>query len=80
MLELVLMSYRIVFMGSPDFALPALRALASAYSVVGVVTQPDREAGRGAGAAFFAAMGTASSTDPAAHLYASLRCKRRQLR
>jgi len=41
------MSYRIVFMGSPDFALPALRALASAYSVVGVVTQPDREAGRG---------------------------------
>lgn len=38
---------RIVFMGSPDFALPTLRALAQHYTVVGVVTQPDREAGRG---------------------------------
>jgi len=34
-------------MGSPDFALPTLRALADHYSVVGVVTQPDRPAGRG---------------------------------
>lgn len=34
-------------MGSPDFALPALRALAGAYEVVGVVTQPDRASGRG---------------------------------
>jgi methionyl-tRNA formyltransferase len=34
-------------MGSPDFALPGLRALASAYEVVGVVTQPDRASGRG---------------------------------
>ncbi len=37
----------IVFMGTPDFAVPTLRALASAYPVVGVVTQPDRPAGRG---------------------------------
>jgi methionyl-tRNA formyltransferase len=37
---------RIVFMGSPDFALPCLRALAKTYNVVGVVTQPDRAAGR----------------------------------
>jgi methionyl-tRNA formyltransferase len=34
-------------MGSPDFALPALRALAQQYNVVGVVTQPDRASGRG---------------------------------
>ena len=34
-------------MGSPDFALPSLRALYENYSVVGVVTQPDRAAGRG---------------------------------
>jgi len=36
-------------MGSPDFALPCLSALAAArnYQVVGVVTQPDRAAGRG---------------------------------
>jgi methionyl-tRNA formyltransferase len=38
---------RIVFMGSPDFAARPLRVLAQAYSVVGVVTQPDRPAGRG---------------------------------
>jgi methionyl-tRNA formyltransferase len=34
-------------MGSPDFALPSLRALANVYEVVGVVTQPDRASGRG---------------------------------
>ncbi len=38
---------RIVFMGSPDFALPTLQALAETCQVVGVVTQPDRPAGRG---------------------------------
>lgn len=36
-----------VFMGSPDFSLPTLRALAEKYEVVGVVTQPDRASGRG---------------------------------
>ena len=41
------MKTRIVFMGSPDFALPSLMALAKNFSVVGVVTQPDRPAGRG---------------------------------
>lgn len=34
-------------MGSPDFSLPSLRALAGTYQVVGVVTQPDRASGRG---------------------------------
>ena len=38
---------RIVYMGSPEIAVPSLRALAEHYDVVGVVTQPDREAGRG---------------------------------
>jgi len=38
---------QIVFMGSPDFALPTLKALADHFSVAGVVTQPDRPAGRG---------------------------------
>lgn len=41
------MAVRIVFMGSPDFAVPSLRLLAQHYPVVGVVTQPDRPAGRG---------------------------------
>lgn len=40
---------KIVFMGSPDFALPSLHALAQQYQVVGVVTQPDRASGRGRG-------------------------------
>lgn len=34
-------------MGSPEFSLPSLRALAKNYKVVGVVTQPDKPAGRG---------------------------------
>ncbi len=39
---------RIVFMGSPEFAVPALRSLAGAgMAPVLVVTPPDREAGRG---------------------------------
>lgn len=37
----------VVFMGTPDFAVPTLNALIYAYNVVGVVTQPDRPAGRG---------------------------------
>jgi methionyl-tRNA formyltransferase len=41
------MNPRIVFMGSPEFATPSLRALVQEYQVVGVVTQPDRPAGRG---------------------------------
>lgn len=39
---------RIVFMGTPDFAVPSLEALlCSPDQVVGVVTQPDRPKGRG---------------------------------
>ena len=43
---------RIVFMGTPDFATPTLRALvenapANGWEVVAVITQPDRRAGRG---------------------------------
>jgi methionyl-tRNA formyltransferase len=38
---------RIVFMGSPDFALPTLRALIdSEHEIAAVVAQPDRPAGR----------------------------------
>jgi methionyl-tRNA formyltransferase len=39
---------RVVFMGSPAFAVPSLNALAAAgYDITCVVTQPDRPAGRG---------------------------------
>jgi methionyl-tRNA formyltransferase len=41
------MKCRVVFMGSPDFALPSLRVLSANTDLVGVVTQPDRKAGRG---------------------------------
>jgi methionyl-tRNA formyltransferase len=38
---------RVVFMGTPEFALPTLRALVEGgYSIVGVYTRPDRLAGR----------------------------------
>lgn len=40
---------RIVFAGTPDFAVPCLRAAASKGDVVAVYTQPDRPAGRGRG-------------------------------
>ncbi|SFB87400.1 methionyl-tRNA formyltransferase [Alkalibacterium subtropicum] len=40
--------YKIIFMGTPDFSVPILEALAesSLCEVVGVVTQPDRKVGR----------------------------------
>ncbi|MFN9798704.1 MAG: methionyl-tRNA formyltransferase, partial [Bacteroidota bacterium] len=41
-------SLRIVFMGTPEFAVPRLRALLDdGHHVVAVVTAPDRPAGRG---------------------------------
>src|SRR5690606_3376538 len=41
------MNHRIVFMGTPDFAVTILEALVrSPYEVVGVVTQPDKPKGR----------------------------------
>ncbi len=42
------MPLRLIFFGTPAFAVPALAALhASAHTLVGVVTQPDRRRGRG---------------------------------
>ena len=41
---------RIVFMGSPDFAVPSLNALVQAgHNVIAVYSQPPRPAGRGKG-------------------------------
>ena len=38
---------RIVFFGTPDFAVESLRRLVeNGYNIVGVVTMPDKEAGR----------------------------------
>ncbi len=38
---------KVLFYGTPEFALPTLEALLEHHQVVGVVTQPDRPAGRG---------------------------------
>ena len=38
---------KVVFMGTPDFAVPSLLTLIQNYEVIGVITQPDRPAGRG---------------------------------
>ena len=38
---------RVVFMGSSEFSVPSLLVLMMAHQLVGVVTQPDRPAGRG---------------------------------
>ncbi len=41
------MSKRLIFMGTPDFAVPALKKLHQTYTISTVVTQPDRRRGRG---------------------------------
>jgi methionyl-tRNA formyltransferase len=41
------MALRLVFAGTPEFAVPALRVAAAQGELVGVYTQPDRPAGRG---------------------------------
>ena len=41
------MKPRVVFMGTPEFAVPALESVARACDVALVLTQPDRPAGRG---------------------------------
>jgi len=38
---------RILFLGTPDFAIPSLEEVAKEWEVVGVITQPDRPSGRG---------------------------------
>ncbi len=38
---------RVIFMGTPEFSVPALRAIAARHDVVAVYSQPPRAAGRG---------------------------------
>ena len=38
---------KVVFMGTPDFSVPALKAIAGKHDVTAVVTQQDRPKGRG---------------------------------
>lgn len=38
---------RVVFMGTPEFAVPSLAAISKKHEVLAVVTQPDRKRGRG---------------------------------
>ena len=39
--------FRVIFMGTPEFAVPCLAALYEHCDVIGVVTQPDKPRGRG---------------------------------
>ena len=46
--DMSMMALRIVFMGTPEFAVASLNALVKAgYNIVGVITAPDKPAGRG---------------------------------
>jgi len=48
MFEVIFLSkLKIIFMGTPEFAVPSLAALNDYAEVVCVVTQPDRPKGRG---------------------------------
>ena len=37
---------KVIFMGTPDFCVPILKALSEKCNVIAVVTQPDKEVGR----------------------------------
>ena len=39
--------FRVIFMGTPEFAVPCLAALHETCEVIGVITQPDKPRGRG---------------------------------
>ena len=39
--------FRVIFMGTPEFAVPCLAALHEQCEVIGVITQPDKPRGRG---------------------------------
>ena len=41
------MSLRVIFMGTPDFAVPCLEKLCAEHEVIAVITQPDKPRGRG---------------------------------
>src|SRR5262245_9801390 len=55
---------RVAFMGSPEFAVPCLRALAGAHEVALVVSQPDKPAGRGGQPSKPAGQGAADERGP----------------
>jgi methionyl-tRNA formyltransferase len=38
---------KVVFMGTPEFAVPALESVHAAFKILGVYTQPDKPVGRG---------------------------------
>ncbi|HEA83755.1 MAG TPA: methionyl-tRNA formyltransferase, partial [Thermodesulfobacterium geofontis] len=39
--------YKIIFLGTPEFAIPSLEGLYEKENVIAVVTQPDKPKGRG---------------------------------
>jgi len=41
------MSPSLIFLGTPDFAVPVLEKLSKSFQIIGVITQPDRPSGRG---------------------------------
>jgi methionyl-tRNA formyltransferase len=72
---------RIVFMGTPDFAVPTLRALlAAGHQVLGVYTQPPRAAGRGLADRKSPVQLFAESKNLTVHTPASLRSSEEQAR
>jgi methionyl-tRNA formyltransferase len=72
---------RIIFMGTPDFAVPALGAvLAAGHEVAGVYTQPPRAAGRGLAARKSPVHIFAESKGLSVHTPASLRSAVEQAR
>ncbi|MGB8710012.1 MAG: methionyl-tRNA formyltransferase, partial [Methyloceanibacter sp.] len=71
----------IIFMGTPDFAVPALSAvLAAGHEVIAVYTQPPRAAGRGLAARKSPVQLFAESRGLAVHTPGSLKSAEEQAR
>ncbi len=65
---------RIAFFGSGEFGVPTLRALAHEHTLVGVVTQPDKPAGRGGALTPTPIGATAEAELPGVPLLKPLKC------
>ncbi|GJQ30237.1 MAG: methionyl-tRNA formyltransferase [Phycisphaerae bacterium] len=65
---------RIVFFGSGAFGIPTLTALAKSHDVVGIVTQPDKPAGRGGSMTPTPVAEWASTNSPAVRLIKTPAC------
>lgn len=70
---------RIAFFGAGEFGVPTLRALAHSHTLVGVVTQPDKPAGRGGSLSPTPIGAIAASEIPSVPLLKPIKCNQPEI-